>query len=54
MPLMFVHMQFRKDEVPSEDDIPYKYEIFHFIFSMGSMYFAMLFINWELKHPTRK
>ncbi|CAL9076298.1 unnamed protein product [Musa acuminata var. zebrina] len=46
--------QFRKDEVPSEDDIPYKYEIFHFIFSMGSMYFAMLFINWELKHPTRK
>ncbi|THU73527.1 hypothetical protein C4D60_Mb04t23810 [Musa balbisiana] len=46
--------QFRKDEVRSEDDIPYKYEIFHFIFSMGSMYFSMLFINWELKHPTRK
>ncbi|KAG1362499.1 hypothetical protein COCNU_10G007180 [Cocos nucifera] len=46
--------QFRKDDIQSEDDVPYSYEIFHFIFSMGAMYFAMLFISWELDQPTRK
>ncbi|WOL05791.1 putative serine incorporator [Canna indica] len=46
--------QLHKNEVESEVDIPYKYETFHFIFAMGSMYFAMLFINWELHKPTRK
>ncbi|XP_020085389.1 serine incorporator 1 isoform X4 [Ananas comosus] len=46
--------QFVKDEAQLEDDIPYRYEIFHFVFSMGAMYFAMLFISWELDHPTRK
>ncbi|KAF6156853.1 hypothetical protein GIB67_005814 [Kingdonia uniflora] len=46
--------QFRKDDIQWEDDIPYKYEFFHIIFSMGAMYFAMLFINWQLDHSTRK
>ncbi|XP_038972588.1 probable serine incorporator isoform X3 [Phoenix dactylifera] len=47
--------QFRKDDIQSEDDdVPYSYEIFHFIFSMGAMYFAMLFISWEMDQPTRK
>ncbi|XP_073102299.1 uncharacterized protein [Elaeis guineensis] len=45
---------FCKDDIQSEDDVPYSYEIFHFIFSMGAMYFAMLFISWELDQPTRK
>ncbi|XP_062186118.1 uncharacterized protein LOC133889680 isoform X2 [Phragmites australis] len=46
--------QFRNDEVQLEEDTPYSYEIFHFVFAMGAMYFAMLFISWELNHPTRK
>uniref|UniRef100_A0A0E0KSK0 Serine incorporator n=1 Tax=Oryza punctata TaxID=4537 RepID=A0A0E0KSK0_ORYPU len=46
--------QFRNDEDQLEDDVPYSYEIFHIVFAMGAMYFAMLFINWELNHPTRK
>ncbi|KAA8548489.1 hypothetical protein F0562_000244 [Nyssa sinensis] len=46
--------QFRKDEVQLEDDIPYKYGFFHLIFSLGAMYFAMLFISWNLDSSTRK
>lgn len=46
--------QFRNDEVQLDEDIPYSYEIFHIVFAMGAMYFAMLFISWELNHPTRK
>ncbi|KAK3029531.1 hypothetical protein RJ639_038490, partial [Escallonia herrerae] len=46
--------QFRKDEVQQEDDIPYKYGFFHLIFSLGAMYFAMLFISWNLESSTRK
>jgi len=46
--------QFRNDEVQLEEDTPYSYEIFHIVFAMGAMYFAMLFISWELNHPTRK
>ncbi|KAL5215738.1 hypothetical protein ABZP36_007139 [Zizania latifolia] len=46
--------QFRNDDLQSEEDVPYSYEIFHIVFAVGAMYFAMLFINWELNHPTRK
>ncbi|XP_068662556.1 uncharacterized protein [Aristolochia californica] len=46
--------QFRKDGAQSEDDIPYNYGFFHFAFSMGAMYFAMLFINWDIHNSTRK
>ncbi|KAM7462160.1 hypothetical protein LguiA_030281 [Lonicera macranthoides] len=46
--------QFRKDEVQMEDDIPYKYGFFHLVFSLGAMYFAMLFISWNLDSSTRK
>eukprot|EP00268_Persea_americana_P058399 TRINITY_DN7057_c1_g1_i3.p1 TRINITY_DN7057_c1_g1~~TRINITY_DN7057_c1_g1_i3.p1 ORF type:complete len:216 (+),score=29.29 TRINITY_DN7057_c1_g1_i3:138-785(+) len=46
--------QFRKDEVHSEDDIPYKYGFFHIVFAMGSMYFAMLFISWDLDNSSKK
>ncbi|CAM8994358.1 unnamed protein product [Rhodiola kirilowii] len=44
--------QFSKDEVKSEDDIPYGYGFFHLIFSLGAMYFAMLFISWNLNNRT--
>ncbi|TVU15316.1 hypothetical protein EJB05_38830 [Eragrostis curvula] len=46
--------QFRNDEVEMEEDTPYSYEVFHTVFAMGAMYFAMLFISWELNHPTKK
>ncbi|XWS35079.1 hypothetical protein CRYUN_Cryun21dG0095300 [Craigia yunnanensis] len=46
--------QFRKDEVKLEDDIRYNYGFFHMIFSLGAMYFAMLFISWNLENSTRK
>ncbi|XVF38095.1 hypothetical protein REPUB_Repub20aG0068500 [Reevesia pubescens] len=46
--------QFRKDEVKLEDDIRYHYGFFHMIFSLGGMYFAMLFISWNLEDSARK
>ncbi|KAG2308912.1 hypothetical protein Bca52824_028660 [Brassica carinata] len=45
---------FRKDEAKEEDDIPYSYGFFHLVFSLGAMYFAMLFISWNLEHSARK
>jgi hypothetical protein len=46
--------EFRKDEAKEEDDIPYSYGFFHLVFSLGAMYFAMLFISWNLSHSTEK
>ncbi|XP_039138647.1 probable serine incorporator isoform X2 [Dioscorea cayenensis subsp. rotundata] len=46
--------QFREVEVESDDEIPYQYEVFHFILSIGAMHFAMLFISWELDHTTKR
>ncbi|KAK6138538.1 hypothetical protein DH2020_027722 [Rehmannia glutinosa] len=46
--------QFRKDKAQLlEDDIPYSYGFFHLVFSLGAMYFAMLFISWNLGSLTR-
>lgn len=46
-----LYFQFRSDEIRLEEDVPYSYEIFHIVFAVGAMYFAMLFISWELNHP---
>ncbi|XP_021672993.1 uncharacterized protein LOC110659385 isoform X2 [Hevea brasiliensis] len=46
--------QFRKDKVQQEDDIPYDYGFFHLVFALGAMYFAMLFISWNLNNSARK
>nr|XP_043613717.1 probable serine incorporator [Erigeron canadensis] len=47
--------QRKKQEDRKEDDIPYRYGFFHLIFSLGAMYFAMLFISWNLDDSsTRK
>ncbi|KAK4258309.1 hypothetical protein QN277_007768 [Acacia crassicarpa] len=46
--------QFRKDDAKEEDDIPYKYGFFHLVFSLGAMYFAMLFISWDLNNSPTK
>ncbi|XP_031269563.1 probable serine incorporator [Pistacia vera] len=46
--------QFRKDEPPAEDDVPYGYGFFHFVFATGAMYFAMLLIGWNTHHTIKK
>lgn len=46
--------QFRKDETQAEDDVPYGYGFFHFVFATGTMYFAMLLIGWNSHHTMRK
>ncbi|KAM0013630.1 putative serine incorporator/TMS membrane protein [Helianthus debilis subsp. tardiflorus] len=46
--------QLKKQEYLMEDDIPYNYGFFHLVFSLGAMYFAMLFISWNLDSSTRK
>ncbi|KAG7626436.1 Serine incorporator/TMS membrane protein [Arabidopsis thaliana x Arabidopsis arenosa] len=50
--------QFKKDEndqeEEAEDDVPYGYGFFHFVFATGAMYFAMLLIGWNTHHPMKK
>ncbi|RDY08324.1 putative serine incorporator, partial [Mucuna pruriens] len=46
--------QFRKSDPPAEDDVPYGYGFFHFVFATGAMYFAMLLIGWNSHHSMRK
>nr|TKV99089.1 hypothetical protein SEVIR_8G016200v2 [Setaria viridis] len=46
-------IQFR-NVVESEDDVPYGYGFFHFVFAMGSMYFGMLFVGWDTHHIMEK
>lgn len=45
-------MQFKKKEQSEEDDVPYGYGFFHFVFATGAMYFAMLLIGWNTHHHT--
>ncbi|KAM7258964.1 hypothetical protein ACFE04_014705 [Oxalis oulophora] len=46
--------QIKKDESPAEDDVPYGYGFFHFVFATGAMYFAMLLIGWNINHHAIK
>ncbi|OIW16000.1 hypothetical protein TanjilG_04535 [Lupinus angustifolius] len=46
--------QFRKDDTPAEDDVPYGYGFFHLVFATGAMYFAMILIGWNSHHSMRK
>ncbi|PON73338.1 Serine incorporator/TMS membrane protein [Parasponia andersonii] len=46
--------QFRKEETRSEDDVPYGYGFFHFVFATGAMYFAMLLISWNPHHTMKR
>ncbi|URE46636.1 Serine incorporator (Serinc) [Musa troglodytarum] len=47
-------LQFRKTEADSDDDVPYGYGFFHFVFAMGAMYFAMLFVGWNAHNTMQK
>jgi len=44
----------KRDELQSEEKIPYSYGFFHFVFAMGAMYFAMLFVGWNLHQTMHK
>ncbi|XP_009613799.1 uncharacterized protein LOC107779751 isoform X2 [Nicotiana tabacum] len=46
--------QFKKDDAPEEDDVPYGYGFFHFVFATGAMYFAMLLIGWNPNHAMKR
>lgn len=46
--------QLRKNDLKSEDDVPYGYGFFHLVFATGAMYFAMLLIGWNTHHPMKK
>lgn len=46
--------KFRNDETESEDDVPYGYGFFHFVFATGAMYFAMLLIGWNTHQSMKK
>ncbi|KAL2929327.1 putative serine incorporator [Bienertia sinuspersici] len=46
--------QFWKREKQSDDEVPYGYGFFHFVFATGAMYFAMLLIGWNTHHAMKK
>ncbi|CAM8911531.1 unnamed protein product [Rhodiola kirilowii] len=52
--------QFKKKHAihPQEEDrtnrVPYGYGFFHFVFATGAMYFAMLLVGWNTRHPMPK
>ncbi|GAA0154570.1 protein-binding activity modulator [Lithospermum erythrorhizon] len=47
--------QFRKVEKQEEEnDVPYGFGFFHFVFATGAMYFAMLLIGWNSHHSMKK
>ena len=49
---IFPCAQFKKhEEVDGEERVPYSYGLFHFVFAVGAMYLAMLFVGWNL-HQT--
>ncbi|KAL6848063.1 hypothetical protein ACP4OV_022191 [Aristida adscensionis] len=48
-------LEFKKAEAESEeDDIPYGFGFFHFVFAMGAMYFAMIFVGWNAHQTMEK
>ncbi|KAI3802929.1 hypothetical protein L1987_31076 [Smallanthus sonchifolius] len=42
-----------KNEKQEEDDVPYAFGFFHFVFASGVMYFAMLLIGWNSHHTMK-
>ncbi|TVU21514.1 hypothetical protein EJB05_31154 [Eragrostis curvula] len=48
-------IQFKKAQSEEEDDdIPYGFGFFHFVFAMGAMYFAMIFVGWNAHQTMEK
>ncbi|GAQ78459.1 Serinc-domain containing serine and sphingolipid biosynthesis protein [Klebsormidium nitens] len=46
--------QFKKEASLDADEVPYAYGFFHFVFAMGAMYSAMLFLGWNLNTTSAK
>ncbi|KMZ62374.1 hypothetical protein ZOSMA_46G00490 [Zostera marina] len=46
--------KFKKVKTETEEDVPYGYGFFHFVFAMGANYFAILFIGWNTHHTMEK
>ncbi|XP_058722414.1 uncharacterized protein LOC131594330 [Vicia villosa] len=47
--------QLRKSERPTEEnDVPYGYGFFHFVFAVGAMYFAMLLVGWNSHYSMKR
>ncbi|VFQ67637.1 unnamed protein product [Cuscuta campestris] len=48
--------EFRREHEEHQDahDVPYNYGFFHFVFAVGTMYFALLLNGWNAGHPMRK
>lgn len=44
----------QKKEEPGEGEVPYGYGFFHLVFTLGSMYMAMLFLGWDLEQTSVK
>lgn len=50
-----VNLQLKKSEKATEEnDVPYGYGFFHFVFAVGAMYFAMLLVGWNSHHSMKK
>ncbi|KAG0486411.1 hypothetical protein HPP92_008506 [Vanilla planifolia] len=47
-------LQFKRTAVICEGEVPYGYGFFHFVFAVGSMYFGMLFIGWDVHKTMQK
>ncbi|OQU82697.1 hypothetical protein SORBI_3005G006701, partial [Sorghum bicolor] len=43
-----------RNVVETENDVPYGYGFFHFVYAMGSMYFGMVFVGWDTHHMSEK
>ncbi|CAH9066591.1 unnamed protein product [Cuscuta europaea] len=48
----FIHKN--KYHGDDDDGVPYGYGFFHLVFATASMYSAMLFVNWNIHHPSNK
>eukprot|EP00246_Nothoceros_aenigmaticus_P011484 TRINITY_DN3136_c0_g1_i1.p1 TRINITY_DN3136_c0_g1~~TRINITY_DN3136_c0_g1_i1.p1 ORF type:complete len:382 (-),score=20.34 TRINITY_DN3136_c0_g1_i1:393-1538(-) len=46
--------KFSSDREEKVDGVPYGYGFFHFVFAMGAMYFAMLFVGWDLNQTIHR
>lgn len=42
------------DDLPSDDEVPYRPDFFHLIFALASMYMAMLLTNWDISASTQQ
>jgi hypothetical protein len=52
--MALVNFQFQKDDVENGEETPYGYGFFHFVFCLGAMHFAMIFIGWDMAQTSQQ